>query len=1009
MNRRYTLATSILSLFILLLSTSVGTAQDFWGLTANGGPEGNGTLFKTDTGGINLQVKYTFPCTSNPGGTPFGDLLQASDGKLYGLTFSDQANNMGVLFKYDPVTATYTKLVNFLGASNGANPYGSLIQATNGKLYGMTSAGGTASAGTIFEFDPTGLTLTKLHDFDGGANGNKPYGSLIQLANGKMYGMTYQGGANTYGIIFEFDPAGPTFTTKYSFDGAANGGNCVGSLVLASNKLYGMTFEGGSNSGGVIFSYDPVTATFAKKTDLPLGATPYGNLINGLNGKLYGMTYSDGSGLAGTIIQYDTVSSVAKSIYDFTGGATGSRPQGSLCTANNGKLYGMTNLGGTPGSGIIFEFDTVTKAFVKRFDFGGAFTAAVLGSSPNGSVIQATNGKLYGLTNNGGISNSGVLFEYDLTGPGIYADKVDFNIALNGASPTGSLVRAANGKFYGLTTVGGAHGIGVLFEYDSVSNTFTKKVDFDDVNNGFSPQGSLLLSSTGKLYGMTISGGSNGQGVLFDYNPNTSIMTKRLDFGGGGVAGQQPLGTLIEAANGELYGLTSLGGLFGSGAIFQYDTATVTYTNLYDFDGTLSGGSPNGSLLQATTGKLYGLTFNGGANSAGTLFSYDYKTSTFSSKFSFDGAAHGSAPNGSLVEGANGKLYGMTSTGGANNDGVVFEYDTAANTLSKKVDFLKATDGSSSEGSFIRIQNNRLYGMSTFGGSTGDGSFLEFDPASGNVREDFFFNGASQGQHPYGDLLFLCNPAVLGSPSTPSAMSVCAGQPATFNASGSGTRISYQWYKNGIIIPGANTPSYTNPGVSSGDAGPYTCIISNGCSSVTSATITLTVFPLPAVTFTRPSSLDTLCSNGTTTALSGGSPAGGSYSGTGVSGGNIDPSVPPTGNTAVTYSYTDGNGCINTASTQIYIKNCTVTGIADLHSAETFNLYPNPSNGSLELRAITEQSRIEIYDASGKIVYHSQVNAGTTNLDLHSLSNGIYLMRVTGETGASALRFVINK
>ena len=97
----------------------------------------------------------------------------------------------GVIFSFDPSASTYTKLKDF-DKTNGANPYGSLMQASNGKLYGMTSGGGSSNHGVIFSFDPSSSTYTKLMDFDS-SNGAKPYGSLMQASDGKLYGMTTPG------------------------------------------------------------------------------------------------------------------------------------------------------------------------------------------------------------------------------------------------------------------------------------------------------------------------------------------------------------------------------------------------------------------------------------------------------------------------------------------------------------------------------------------------------------------------------------------------------------------------------------------------------------------------------------------------------------------------------------------------------------------------------------------------------------------------------------------------
>jgi uncharacterized repeat protein (TIGR03803 family) len=112
-------------------------------------------------------------------------LNQATNGLLYGLTEKGGANGDGVLFCYDPSADTYTDLLDFQGTANGANPYGSVVQASNGLLYGMTYNGGANNQGIIFSYNPSTNSnpkYTKLLDFNG-ANGEYPYGSLIQVGD----------------------------------------------------------------------------------------------------------------------------------------------------------------------------------------------------------------------------------------------------------------------------------------------------------------------------------------------------------------------------------------------------------------------------------------------------------------------------------------------------------------------------------------------------------------------------------------------------------------------------------------------------------------------------------------------------------------------------------------------------------------------------------------------------------------------------------------------------------
>ncbi len=366
---------------LLLISIAYTNAQtpELWGITCVGGINSLGVIFKTDGNGENQSVVLTFD--TYMGSKPYGSLIQASNGKLYGMTSMGGANNYGVLFEYDPVTDTYTRKFDFDGSNNGKEPHGSLIQAYNGKLYGMTSRGGVYDYGVLFEYDPATDTYTKKFDFDGYNNGRNPEGSLMQASNGKLYGMTSMGGANVYGVLFEYDPATDICTKKFDFGEYNNGYIPKGSLIQASNgKLYGMTTGGGVNYFGVIFEYDLVTDTYTKK-------------------------------------------------FDFAGISNGKGPHGSLIQASNGKLYGMTLFGGANDYGVLFEYDPVTNTYTKKLDFDGINN----GAHPEGSLIQASNGKLYGMTYLGGANNYGVLFEYD-PATDIYAKKLNFDF-INGALP----------------------------------------------------------------------------------------------------------------------------------------------------------------------------------------------------------------------------------------------------------------------------------------------------------------------------------------------------------------------------------------------------------------------------------------------------------------------------------------------------------------------------------------------------------------------------------------------
>jgi len=243
---------------------------------------------------------------------------------------------------------------------------------------------------------------------------------------------------------------------------------------------------------------------------------------------------------------------------------------------------------------VLFEYDPVLYAYTQKHEFD-----SLTGSNPEGSLMQASNGKLYGMTSKGGVNDDGVIFEYDLV-TNAYTTKFDFDNLVTGRVPFGSLIESSNGKFYGMTSAGGAQDRGVLFEYDPTINVYTQKLNFRGFTNGNGPFGSLIEAANGKLYGLTSEGGANNMGVLFEYEPATNTYAKKIDFNGT-LKGRNPKGSLLEASNGVLYGMTSAGGSFDDGVIFSYDISTNIFSTTVVFGFLNKGKTPYGNLIEVTT------------------------------------------------------------------------------------------------------------------------------------------------------------------------------------------------------------------------------------------------------------------------------------------------------------------------------------------------------------------------------------------------------------------------
>ncbi len=688
--------------------------SELWGMTQKGGLYGAGVIFKTDASGNNQTVEHNFYRVGAKRPL-FSNLIQASNGKLYGLSSEGGIYNGGVLFQYDPLTDVYTTKFNFYGTYGGF-PVGSLLQASDGKLYGLTSSGGVnLFSGVLFQYDPATDIFTKLFDFDDITTGKKPYGSLVQASDGNLYGMTAFGGTNGAGVIFQFNSVTQVFTKKIDFSGNLDGSTPYGSLSVSSNGLlYGMTSGGGANGSGVLFNYDPVGNVYTKKIDFAgtsNGSMPKGNLLQSSNGLQYGLTSTGGLHGKGVLFEYDAINNTLTKKIDFTT-TDGGSAESTLIEYTDGTLYGTTQSGGVFNGGVLFQYNPVTTSYVKKLDFSDG--------APRGSLLLAQDGKMYGMTNNGG-EGEGTLFQFDPVTFN-YSKKIDFYAAPDGAEPTGSLTMGTDGKLYGTASMGGSYNKGILFQFDPVTHTYTKKYDFKGGNDGSNPCGALIQATNGLFYGLTTLGGGS-LGEIYQYDPVSGIYKKLQDL----FDGNYPLGSLLQASNGKLYGMTYAGWPANNGTILEYDIPTDTCKVVHIFTGP-EGKNPSGSLIQASDNMLYGVTELGGAY--GTLFQYNPATGTCTLKYDFGMVAtDGNFPINGVIEASPGKLFGLTSTGGANYKGVIYSYNIMNSTYNTEYEFSAPADGVSPISSLVKASDGNLYGMTPEGG-LGGGVIFQFNPTT---------------------------------------------------------------------------------------------------------------------------------------------------------------------------------------------------------------------------------------------------------------------------------------
>jgi uncharacterized repeat protein (TIGR03803 family) len=367
-------------------------------------------------------------------------------------------------------------------------------------------------------------TITTLTNFNG-TNGSYPLATLVEGSDGNFYGTTSLGGINgpfSDGTVFKVTPDG-SLTTLHNFNGNDGNDPQVGLVRATDGNFYGTTWQGGASNYGTIFKI--------------------------------------------------TASGTFTLLHSFSGGTDGRYP-GQLIQASDGNFYGTAWGGGndscesTGGCGVIFKI-TPQGNFTKIYQFQGSSND---GYGPEG-LVQGRDGNFYGMS----IGWSQVLCDshcgsvFKVTPGGNLTILHTFN-GQDGNYPSGQLLQATDGNFYGTTFEGGAYSEGTVFK--------------------MTPSGTLTS--------------------LYSFCPQYNCPD-----------GANPLSGVMQATDGTLYGTTAGGGVYGCttcGTIFKI-TPSGSLTTLFSFNDTSNGGSPGG-LLQATNGNFYGLTSGGGTNYYGTFFQF---------------------------------------------------------------------------------------------------------------------------------------------------------------------------------------------------------------------------------------------------------------------------------------------------------------------------------------------------------------------------------------------------
>ena len=324
----------------------------------------------------------------------------------------------------------------------------------------------------------------------------------------------------------------------------------------------------------------------------------------------------------------------------------------------------------------------------------------------------------------------------------------NFTNTPDGGYPESGLVLDAAGNLYGTTLYGGVHGRGSVFMI-TPAGTETQLYSFTGGVDGDVPVAGLALDKkTGNLYGTTLYGGASGNGAVFRVTPS-GTETVLYSFAGG-TDGANPYSGLVRVGT-TLYGTTDAGGAYGYGTVFKV-TAGGKETVLHSFNSafpTLDGAHPYAGLV-LYKGILYGTTRYGGASNLGTVFSIT-KAGAETVLCSFQGGADGAYTYAGVAFDKSGSIYGTTYSGGTDNAGTVFKL-TGAGAESILHSFVRdGVDGLNPQAS-LTFDRGNFYGTTLQGGPANIGTVFEVTPA-GTETVLYQFTGGTDGGYPYAGLV----------------------------------------------------------------------------------------------------------------------------------------------------------------------------------------------------------------------------------------------------------------
>jgi uncharacterized repeat protein (TIGR03803 family) len=658
-----------------------GPEGKLYGTTFQGGASDKGVVYRVAKDGTEFELLHQFGAGESDGANPVGNLLVGRDGWLYGTCFAGGTINAGTIFRLRADGSDYTTLRDLV-AEDGSAIQSGLIEARDGRLYGTASRGGATDQGTVFRLNPDGSEFLVVHDFDG-TDGTSPVANLLEGSDGALYGSTREGGVSGFGTIFRVTNRGERFRVLWDFWGSGwDGFRPFCALVEGTDgALYGSTAGGGVFEGGILFrinkdgsAYEILRSFGSTYID---GANPFGGLTRIAGDRMMGTTFAGGGSGAGSIYTVREDGSDYEVLWSFSvSGGDGVSARSELIEATDGLLYGSTDAGGYYGQGTVYRMQKDGGAFAILHNFTGTNSD---GRGPISALIEGRDGFLYGTTSgeetNGISLVTGTLFKLakdgsEFTTVHAFTSLVN-RVSMDGIRPVGAPVEGLDGFLYGFTGGSGTNGFGTLYRMATDGSTFEVIYQLNRTNGGFAGA-SPIQGSDGFLYCVSSGSPQRTNGAVWRVSTNGGDLLVLRSFNGGD--GSVPAAKVLEASDGRIYGTTTNGGLASRGTIFRVEKDGSHFTVLRSFRGGVrDGANPVSSLIEGQDGELYGTTRNGGFRDRGVIFRIGKEGLRYAALHHFyDSDPIGGRSASALWQSADGAFYGTTPIGGDLGQGLIY-------------------------------------------------------------------------------------------------------------------------------------------------------------------------------------------------------------------------------------------------------------------------------------------------------------------------------------------------